>query len=155
MPPNLQPSFLVVVCMLQQHCMCEGWKKAQKSVTLSQKKPRDKFWPEMNLRRRELSSKKKKKKERERTPPLIPTFTILLFQTGKNPRERKAISNKNLTTSTTTGIPLNLSESLSPINNPVWHSCYCLWKATALGFIFIVQKNWDFTYAVCNAWIPL
>ena len=127
------------------HCMCEGWKKAQKSVTLSQKKPRDKFWPEMNLRRRELSSKKEKK-EREGTPPLIPTFTILLFQTGKNARERKAISNKNLTTSTTKGILLHLLESLSPIS---------LWKATALGFIFIVQKNWDFTYAVCNAWIPL
>ena len=100
-------------------------------MTLSQKKPRDKFWPEMNLRRRELSSKKKKK-EREGTPPLIPTFTILLFQTGKNARERKAISNKNLTTSTTKGILLHLLESLSPIS---------LWKATALGFIFIVQKT--------------
>ena len=134
MPPNLQPSFLAVVFMLQQHCMCEGWKKAQKSVTLSQKKPRDKFWPEMNLRRRELRSKKEKK-EREGTSPLIPTFTILLFQAGKNARERKAISNKNLTTSTTKGILLHLLESLSPIS---------LWKATALGFIFIVQKKLRF-----------
>ena len=69
--------------------MCEGWKKAQKSVTLSQKKPRDKFWPEMNLRRRESWGKKKKKEEREGTPPLIPTFSILLFQTGENAKEKK------------------------------------------------------------------
>ena len=110
-------------------------------MTLSQKKPRDKFWPEMNLRRREFWSKKKKKKEREGTPPLIPTFTILLFQTGKNARERKAISNKNLTNSTITGILRHLLESLSPINNPVWHSCYCLWKATALGFILLYKKT--------------
>ena len=76
--------------------MCEGWKKAQKSVTLNQKKPRDKFWPEMNLRRRELMSKKKKKKEREGTLPLIPTFTILLFQTGGNAKEKKLFKTKIL-----------------------------------------------------------
>ena len=35
----------------------------------------------------------------------------------------------------------SLLESLSPINNPVWHSCYCLWKATALGFILLYKKT--------------
>ena len=79
-----------------------------------------------------VEQQEEEEEEREGTPPLIPTFTILLFQAGKNARERKAISNKNLTTSTTKGILLHLLESLSPIG---------LWKATALGFIFIVQKN--------------